>query len=408
MPEKKTPKVSRPNAILYYSVGLLAGLYFRWFLGLKIDRSGLKGLKPPFFVLAGHGSWLDFMVIALALFPRRINFMAAYNFFRDPVLKFLMGWMGVISKNQFTIDNQAIIKTKAVIGSNGMVGIFPHGCLSNEGRPGGFAAPSIAKLLKAFKVPVVAVQVSGAYLSRPRWTTRIRRGRIEAKVTGVFNGEELNSLSAEDIYSRVLRFIDFDDYQWQRKNKVTFRGKKLAEGAEGVLYKCPKCLAEFSLRTKGNKLFCISCNNEALLNNQLFFEPGREDSIVFDGFDIWYDFQQQNLLAEIHDPGFRMGTDTMLLWNEPGKYGYQEMGHGTLYLTREALTYEGTVFGSVVTLTFSMKDILMVPYAAGEYFEIAKGTDIRRFVPDDVRVMMKWVLAIRLIRDTFYESKPEP
>jgi len=62
----------------------------------------------------------------------------------------------------------------------------------------------------------------------------------------------------------------------------------------------------------------------------------------------------------------------------------------------------------VVTLTFSMKDILMVPYAAGEYFEIAKGTDIRRFVPDDVRVMMKWVLAIRLIRDTFYESKPEP
>ena len=256
MPEKKTPKVSRPNAILYYSVGLLAGLYFRWFLGLKIDRSGLKGLKPPFFVLAGHGSWLDFMVIALALFPRRINFMAAYNFFRDPVLKFLMGWMGVISKNQFTIDNQAIIKTKAVIGSNGMVGIFPHGCLSNEGRPGGFAAPSIAKLLKAFKVPVVAVQVSGAYLSRPRWTTRIRRGRIEAKVTGVFNREELNSLSAEDIYSRVLRFIDFDDYQWQRKNKVTFRGKKLAEGAEGVLYKCPKCLAEFSLRTKGNKLFC--------------------------------------------------------------------------------------------------------------------------------------------------------
>jgi len=359
-------------------------------------------------VLAGHGSWLDFLIVAIALFPHRINYMAAYNFFRDPVLKFLMGLMGVIPKNQFTSDNQAILKTKAVIGSNGIVGIFPHGCLSNEGRPGGFAAPSIAKLLKAFKVPVIAVQINGGYLSRPRWTTRIRRGRMEVKVKVIFNGEELNSLSADDIYSRVLRFIDFDDYQWQRKNKVIFKGTHLAEGAEGVLYKCPKCLAEFTLRSNGNTLFCISCHNEALLNNQLFFEPGREDCIVFDGFDNWYDFQQHNLRTEIHDPGFRMTTSTILLWNEPGKYGYQELGHGNLDLTREALTYEGKVFGRMATLTFELKDILMVPYAAGEYFEIAKGSDIRRFVPDDLRVMMKWVLAIRLIRDTFYESKLKP
>jgi len=408
MPEKKTLKVSRPNAILYNGVGFLAGLYFRWFLGLRTDRPGIKGLKPPFFVLAGHGSWLDFLIVAIALFPHRINFMAAYNFFRDPVLKFLMGLMSVIPKNQFTSDNQAILKTKAVIGRKGIVGIFPHGCLSNEGRPGGFAAPSIAKLLKAFKVPVIAVQINGAYLSRPRWTTRIRRGRIEVKVTRIFDGKELDSLSAEDIYTRVLRFIDFDDYQWQRKNKITFKGKQLAEGAEGVLYKCPECLSEFTLRTKGNKLFCISCNNEALLNNHLFFEPSRKDSIVFDGLDNWYDFQKESLLAEIQDPGFLMTTSTTLQWNEPGKYGYQEMGHGKLELNREALIYEGTVFGNMVTLTFDMKDILMVPYAAGEYFEIAKGTDIRRFVPDDLRVMMKWVLAIRLIRDTFYESKLKP
>jgi 1-acyl-sn-glycerol-3-phosphate acyltransferase len=57
-------------------------------------------------VLAGHGSWLDFLIVALALFPHRINFMAAYNFFRDPLLKLLMGWMGVIPKNQFTSDNK--------------------------------------------------------------------------------------------------------------------------------------------------------------------------------------------------------------------------------------------------------------------------------------------------------------
>lgn len=403
MPRKKAPFVPRPNAFLYYSVVFWAGLFFRCFLGLRVDRSAIKGLKPPFFVLAGHASWLDFLTVAIALYPHRMNYMAAYNFFRNPVLKPLMGLMGVIPKNQFTSDNQAILKTKFVIGCGGIVALFPHGCLSNEGRPGGFAAPSIAKLLKAFKIPVVAVHINGGYLTRPRWTKGIRRGRMDATVTRILNSEELNTLSADDIYRRVLSSIDFDDYKWQRENKVTFRGNHLAEGAELVLYKCPKCLAEFTLRSKGNKLFCLNCDNEALLNNKLFFEPGKEGSIVFEGFDNWYDFQQKNLLTEILDPDFKITTSTALLWNEPGKYGYQEMGHGKLSLTRKGLTYEGKVFDRMDTLCFEMKDILMVPYAAGEYFEIARGSDIRRFVPDDVRMMMKWVLAIRLIRDTYYE-----
>jgi len=404
MPKKNKPLVPSPNTFLYYSVVFLAGLYFRWFLGLRVDRSAIKGIRPPFFVVAGHASWLDFITVSIALYPHKINYMAAYNFFRNPVLKILMGIMGVIPKNQFTTDNQAILKTKYVIGCGGIIGIFPHGCLSNEGRPGGFAAPSIAKLFKAFKVPVVAVQINGGYLTRPRWTKRIRKGRMDITVAGILTSVELNTFSVNDIYRRVLGAIDFDDYQWQRKNKVTFKGINLAEGAELVLYKCPKCLAEFTLRSKGIKLFCLSCGNEAMVNNKLFFEPCRKDSIVFDGFDSWYDFQQKCLLTEISDPGFKIIASTALLWNEPGKYGYQEMGHGKLSLTREAVTYEGKVFDRMVTHSFEMKDILMVPFAAGEYFEIAHGSDIRRFVLDDVRMMMKWVLAIRLIRDLYYEK----
>ncbi|MRS02262.1 1-acyl-sn-glycerol-3-phosphate acyltransferase [bacterium] len=404
MPKKKEAIVPKPNAFLYYTVCFFAGLYFRWVLGLRVDRSAIKGIKPPFFVVAGHASWLDFITVTVALFPRRMNYIAAYNFYRDPVLKFLLGLMGVISKNQFTRDNQAILKTRYAIECGRIVAIFPHGCLSNEGRPGGFAAPSIAKLIKTFKIPVVAVQINGAYLTRPRWTKRTRRGRMDATVTILFTGEELSTLSADVVYRRLIDAIDFDDYRWQRNHNVAFRGSHLAEGAELVLYKCPKCNAEFTLRSRGNKLFCLGCDNEAVMNSKLFFEPGKSSSIVYDGFDNWYDFQQECLLTEIQDPDFKITTSTSLQWNEPGKYGYQDMGHGTLSLTREAVIYEGKVFEKTETLYFDMKDILMVPFAAGEYFEIANGSDIRRFVLDDVRMMMKWVLAIRLIRDEYYEK----
>ena len=405
MPEKKGAIVPKPNAFLYYTVCFFAGLYFRWVLGLRVDNSAIKGIKPPFFVIAGHTSWLDFYTVTIALFPGRMNYIAAYNLFRDPVLKFLLGLMGVISKNQFTRDNQAILKMKYAISAGRIVAIFPHGCLSNEGRPGGFAAPSIAKLITTFKIPVVAVKINGGYLTRPRWTKRTRRGRIEATVPRLFTSEELGTLSTDVVYRRLIGAIDFDDYRWQRNHNVTFRGSHLAEGAELVLYKCPKCNAEFGLRSKGNRLFCLGCGNEAVMNNKLFFEPGRSDSSVFDGFDNWYDFQQESLLAEIHATDFRLTAATSLQWNEPGKYGYQHMGHGTLSLTRESLIYEGNVFEKTETLFFDKKDVLMVPFAAGEYFEIANGSDLRRFVLDDVRMMMKWVLAIRLIRDEYYEKK---
>jgi len=404
MPKKKEALIPKPNAFLYYTVGFFAGLYFRWILGLRVERSDIKGIKPPFIVLAGHTSYLDFFTVTIALYPRRMNYLAAYNFFRDPVLKFLLGLMGAIPKNQFTRDNQAILKTKYVISCGGIIAIFPHGCLSNEGRPGGFASPSIAKLIKNLKITVVAVHTNGGYLTRPRWTKRIRRGRMDTTVTRVFTSEELSTLSVDNIYRRLISAIDFDDYRWQRKHKVTFKGRHLAEGVELVLYKCPKCNAEFTLHSKGNKLFCLCCDNEAIVNSKLFFEPGNEDSIVYDGIDNWYDFQRENLLTEIHDPDFKITTSTSLLWNEPGKYGYQDMGHGNLSLTREAVIYEEKVFERADSLYFDMKDIIMVPFAAGEYFEIANGSDIRRFVLDDVRMMMKWVLAIRLIRDEYYEK----
>jgi len=407
MAKRSASAVPGPNAFLYLTVAFFAGLYFRWIHGLRVDRSAIKGIKPPYFVIAGHTSWLDFYTVSIAMFPRRMNYLGAYNFFRDPVLKFVLGLVGVIPKNQFTTDNQAILKTKQVIGRGGIIGIFPHGCLSNEGRPGGFAAPTIAKLIKTFKVPVVAVQINGGYLTRPRWTKSARRGRIDITVSPIFTGEELSTLSEDAVYRTLISAIDFDDYQWQRKHNATFKGKRLAEGAELVLYKCPKCNAEFTLRSKGNKIFCLHCGNDALMNSKLFFEPGTTDSIVYDGFDNWYDFQQKSLLDEIHHPGFSISATTTLQWNEPGKYGYQFMGHGKLSLTRDAVIYEGKVFENTEILSFEMKNIIMVPFAAGEYFEIANGSDIRRFVLNDVRMMMKWVLAIRLIRDEYYETKSE-
>ena len=44
--------------------------------GLKIRKKGMKGLKPPFLVLATHHSFTDFYVTPLVLFPHRANYVS--------------------------------------------------------------------------------------------------------------------------------------------------------------------------------------------------------------------------------------------------------------------------------------------------------------------------------------------
>lgn len=405
MKHGKSKPVRKPNALLYYPVCFFANLYYRLVYRLKTDKSAIRGIKPPYLVVAGHSCWLDYIITSVSMFPTRMNYVGAFNFFRDRVLKTVFTWMGVIPKYQFTSDMSAVKKMKGVIDRGGIVTLFPHGCLSNEGRPGGYAVFGIARLIKFLNVPVIAIKTDGGYLTRPRWTQHARYGRMETRVTPVLSNEDILHLSEEQIYQKVLEAIHFDDYRWQRERKVPFRGKNLAEGVEYVLYKCPKCGGEFILSSSGNTLACDHCGNAVVMNRYLMFEPESRDTIFYDAIDTWYDYQGDCLKKEIEDPAFRLIAQTELKCAEPGKYGYQHLGHGTVTLTRESVIYTGTVQEEETNLVFPMKNIPMVPYAAGEYIEIARGPEISRFVFDNPRLYIKWVMAVRMIRDQYYERE---
>jgi len=43
---------------------------------LKIDRTGINGLKPPYIVLSWHQGFMDYYISPLALFPHRANYIS--------------------------------------------------------------------------------------------------------------------------------------------------------------------------------------------------------------------------------------------------------------------------------------------------------------------------------------------
>jgi len=403
--KKPVQTVNKPSALLYFMLMPFLKLYYRMVFKHTVDRSGIRSLKPPYLVVAGHASWLDYMITSAAMFPVRMNYVGAYNFFRDKVLKTLFGFMGVIPKYQFTNDLAAIKKMKYCIDQGRVVMLFPHGCLSNEGRPGGFAVFGIAKLVKFLNVPVVALKTDGAYLTRPRWTKYVRRGRMHTTASLILTQTDVQSLTNEQIYKAIMEAIDFDDYRWQRENQVPYKGKNTAEGLEYILYKCPKCKSEFTLRSQGNRFYCTACGNEAQVNRFLMFEQVNECSIIFEGIDQWYDYQKTCIDSEIKNSGFMLKAKTELRHNESGKYGYQLLGQGELTLTRAAFIYTGEISGEPAKMVLPLKNIPMIPYAANEYIEVAEGSRIHRFIFEDKTQMIKWVMAVRQLRDEYYETE---
>ena len=77
---KKPPK--NPNLFWRYLAKLvsLCGLSVKRY---KLEKHNMKGLKPPYIMLANHASMVDFMVAQVAVHPARLNNVASIEAFHD-------------------------------------------------------------------------------------------------------------------------------------------------------------------------------------------------------------------------------------------------------------------------------------------------------------------------------------
>ena len=118
-------KIRRPNRVLY-SVGFaLAYPLLKVLFNLKVDRSNYHPPKGPCIVLSNHQSYLDFLLPTTAVFPRRLNAVAAQKFFLYKTLDRLLTMMGCIPKNLFDSDIRTIKGITTVLQRGDSVLLFP-------------------------------------------------------------------------------------------------------------------------------------------------------------------------------------------------------------------------------------------------------------------------------------------
>ncbi len=270
----------------------------------NIVGEGLEAMaeiKPPYLVLCNHAHTLDPFFISI-LSPMDIRWVAGAYLFKLPFLATLLHHLvGAISKQQGRSDMHMMRQITAAFKKGDVVGIFPEGTRTWDGEPVGFD-PSLAKLIKLFKVPVVLLNFEGLYGIKPRWTDYRRRGRVILRFKSVLGVEEAKAMSVDELYAHLNNELSFSFRSWQKVKNSPFVGKRAAEGVEKALYLCPSCKKGSTIQGEGRTITCKSCNLSYTLNEYERLESNTEKKPRFDDIAAWRVWQRSYLQA--YHPSF--------------------------------------------------------------------------------------------------------
>ena len=155
--------------LLRHAVGYLA----RGFLDIRMI--GLEHLprKGAAILAANHVSLLDGIILGACL-PRLVRFMTKNSQFSHPVIKGILRMAGAFPVMRYRTDVVAVRNAFRVLQREHLLGVFPEGERSWDGRMLPFKKGTLRLILAAGK-PVIPVGISGVYELMPRWTHQIKR-----------------------------------------------------------------------------------------------------------------------------------------------------------------------------------------------------------------------------------------
>jgi 1-acyl-sn-glycerol-3-phosphate acyltransferase len=273
------------------------GNYLRYLFGYRIFNEQITALKPPYIVIANHTNFWDPFLLSMCI-PYPVHFVTSDAYFRNPVLRFLLRYVGAIPKTKSVSDPMTIKYILSVAKSGGVIGIFAEGRRNWDGTTLPLLYPT-AKLIGSLKIPVVSVLFEGACLSMPRWARYTRRGELTMTCRRVFGSDDLKELPPDEIYSGITSCLAHDEYAWQRGRMVPYKGRSLAERLELFLFLCPECKSAVHMKSHDDIFHCTNCNYAVRYDEYGFFKPvsGR---LHFDALREWNLWQLGVLEEEIH------------------------------------------------------------------------------------------------------------
>ncbi len=152
--------------MLYSFFKLLGEVIFGFYY--RVRRFGLDSLpkEGPLILASNHISYMDPLLIGLT-FPRQIIWMMLESIYRRPVINFICRKASVIPVRRNSRDLQALKRAIGVVKRGFVLGVFPEGRMSRDGKLQSAFGEGAAMISLKTGAPILPAAIVGSYHSFP-------------------------------------------------------------------------------------------------------------------------------------------------------------------------------------------------------------------------------------------------
>ncbi len=252
--------------------------------GITVEKFKEQG-KRPYLILFNHQTAFDQFFVGMS-FKGPVYYVASEDLFSNGFISSIIRYIvaPIPIKKQST-DLSAVMNCIRVAKEGGTIAMAPEGNRTYGGRTC-YINPAVAGLAKKLGLPIVLYRIEGGYGVHPRWSDKLRKGKMRSYVSRVIEPEEYKSLTNEEL----LKTIEQELYIDEGKAGEEFCSEHRAEYLERAMYVCPFCgLSEF--HSAGSIIKCKKCGRKIIYgkNKEL---SGVDFKFPFSGISEWYEHQE--------------------------------------------------------------------------------------------------------------------
>ena len=346
--------------------------------GAVLTKVNMEDIEDkPYLMLVTHSSMVDFNLMLKASHPHKVNnvmTLEGFNTYTEPLMRSL----GVLGTRKFITDIHLIKNMKYCVDKlkNPFV-LFPEARYSLDGCTS-YLPPSLGKMIRLLGVPVVVLMIHGNFVTCPQWNKINKKTFVEAEAKQIITAEETKSLSVEEINQRIAENFQYDDFAWQKKNKIRIEHPERAKGLHSLLYKCPNCKEEHQTDSSGSRLWCNACKKSWEMDEygELHAVDGETE---FSHIPDWSNWERECVREEIEN-GTYYFEDDVRVETLPASWRFYKQGMGKLIQTPEGTTVKCNYYGEPYELHRSAMSLESMHI---EYDYLGRGDCVDISIPED-------------------------
>ena len=271
------------------------------------ERMELVG-KEPCLILMNHCSFTDMKLAYGIFYPKKMGIVTSVDAMTG-ILGKLMRLLGCTPTHKYVADPSLIGDIEYMLKENKTsVLMYPEAGYSFDGCATTLPR-KLGVLMKRLGVPVVTVITQGAFHRDPLYNMlQIRDVKVSAHVKCIATAEEVKEKSVAELDALLAEQFSFDNFAWQRDNKISVDVPFRADGLHRILYKCPHCGSENQMEGKGIHLMCHACKKQWTMDEygQLAANDGDTE---YPHIPHWYQWQRECVRKELEEETYLLDTD---------------------------------------------------------------------------------------------------